>query len=390
MTSRSGRHFLQLPGPSNVPDRILRAMAQPTIDHRGPQFRRLCERLLWEIRAVFKTASPVYIFPGSGSGGWEAALVNTLSPGDRVVIFDQGFFAGKWAGVGEAFGLDVSVRSWDHRQGISAEALEEVLLGDPGHLIKAVLIVHNETSTGVTTDLSSLAPVRERLQHPALLMVDAVSSLACMDLRHDEWGIDVTVAGSQKGLMLPPGLSFNAVSDRAMERRATATLPRNYWDWGEMDDFNQRGFFPYTPATNLLFGLQEALALLAEEGLEHVFARHARFGSATRLAVESWGLEIVPRNADEASNAATTVFAPKGADPDLLRQDILETFDMSLGTGLGNLKGRTFRIGHLGDLNDLTLLGALAGIEMGLSRLGIAHSAGGVQRAMAYLSETAA
>jgi len=388
VTFRSGRHFLQLPGPSNVPDRILRAISHPTNDHRGPAFQAMAKGLLEDVKKVFKTRDPVFIFPGSGSGGWESAITNTLSFGDRVLMFDQGFFASQWAAACRSFGLEVVVHPWDPRTGVTANALASALASDSERRIQAVLVVHNETSTGVTTDLSSLRPALDDLDHPALLMVDAVSSLGAMDFQHQAWGIDVTVSGSQKGLMLPPGLCFNAVSQRALARRSTSSLPCSYWDWGAMIDFNSDGFFPYTPATNLLFGLVEGLAMLEEEGLENVFTRHTRFATATRTAVGVWDLELVARNNSEASNAATSILVPTGVDADRLRKVVLKSFDMSLGAGLGSLKGSCFRIGHLGDLNELSLVGTLGGVEMGLALAGVEHQAGGTQAAMDYLRET--
>ena len=387
MTYQSGRHFLQLPGPTNVPGRVLRAMSRPTIDHRGTEFKELTERLLTELKWMFRTEHPVLIYPSSATGAWEAALTNTLSPGDRVLSFDQGFFAGKWATVAERFGLDVQRESWEPRRGVAAAAVTDALSADTRQAIKAVLIVHNETATGVTSDVEAIGTAMRASGHPALLFVDTVSSLGATELRHDDWGIDVTVTGSQKGLMLPPGLSFVAIGPRALEAHRTAELPRSYWDWDDQLTFNERGFFPYTPATNLLYGLDESLSMLREEGLEHVFARHARFAQATRAAVDTWGLEGFALDAGEASNALTAVVMPEGSDAEVLRAVILERFDMSLGTGLGDLKGRVFRIGHLGDLNALTLVGTLAGVEMGLALAGVPHEAGGVAVAMEILGE---
>jgi len=387
VTYQSGRHFLQLPGPTNVPGRVLRAMSRPTIDHRGTEFKELTERLLTELKWMFRTEHPVLIYPSSATGAWEAALTNTLSPGDRVLSFDQGFFAGKWVTVAERFGLDVQRESWEPRRGVAAAAVTDALSADTRQAIKAVLIVHNETATGVTSDVEAIGTAMRASGHPALLFVDTVSSLGATELRHDDWGIDVTVTGSQKGLMLPPGLSFVAIGPRALEAHRTAELPRSYWDWDDQLTFNERGFFPYTPATNLLYGLDESLSMLREEGLEHVFARHARFAQATRAAVDTWGLEGFALDAGEASNALTAVVMPEGSDAEVLRAAILERFDMSLGTGLGDLKGRVFRIGHLGDLNALTLVGTLAGVEMGLALAGVPHEAGGVAVAMEILGE---
>lgn len=390
MSHQSGRHFLQLPGPTNTPERVLRAMSRPTIDHRGPEFEELTHRLLEGMRWIFRTEHDVFIHPASGSGAWEAAIANTLSAGDSVVAFEQGFFAQTWAKVAGRFGIDVQLQPWDGRLGVTPDAVMALLDGDAAQDIKAVLIVHNETSTGVTTDVEAIAAAMRESGHPALLYVDAVSSLAVTDLRHDEWGIDVTVSGSQKGLMLPPGLSVLAVGPRAVAASASASLPRSYWDWDDQRAFNERGAFPYTPATNLLYGLEEALVMLREEGLDQVFQRHDRFAKATRAAIRAWGLDTVSINESEASRAATAVLLPEGHDADAVRRVILDRFDMSLGTGLGEWKGRVFRIGHLGDLNALTLLGTLAGVEMGLRLGGIPHSPGGPAAAMDSLMETEA
>ncbi|MCH7991850.1 MAG: aminotransferase class V-fold PLP-dependent enzyme [Gemmatimonadetes bacterium] len=387
MTYHSGRHFLQLPGPTNTPERVLRAMSKPTIDHRGPAFKELTHRLLAEMRSLFRTEHTVLIHPASGSGAWEAAIVNTLSQGDSVLAFDQGFFAQTWAKVAGRFGVDVRLEPWDSRRGVTALAVSEILAADVGHEIKAVFIVHNETSTGVTTDIESIGLAMRGSRHPAMLFVDAVSSLAVTELRHDAWGLDVTISGSQKGLMLPPGLSVLAVGPRAMEARKGATLPRSYWDWDDQIDFNERGVFPYTPATNLLYGLEEALTMLREEGLDAVFARHARFARATRAAVQAWGLEVLALEPRESSCAATAVLVPEGHDADRLRALILERFDMSLGTGLGDYKGKIFRIGHLGDLNALSLMGTLAGVEMGLQLADVPHDPGGVRAAMDSMTQ---
>lgn len=370
-----------------MPDRVLRAMSRPTIDHRGPDFQSMTFRILEDVKRVFGTEHPVFIHPSSAHGAWEAALANTLSAGDTVLVFQQGHFAGKWAAVAERFGLEVRRESWDPRRALDAEAVADVLHQDSGD-IKAVLVVHSETSTGVLADVKSMGEAVKATGHPALLMVDAVSSLAATDLRHDAWGLDVTVSGSQKGLMLPPGLSFVAVSPRALEAARDATLPRAYWRWEDQRDFNARGFFPYTPATNLLFGLEEALRMLFEEGLEAVFRRHARFAAATRRAVEGWGLEPCAAEASEASPALTAVVTPDGHDADLLRSTILERFDMSLGKGLGDFEGRLFRIGHLGDFNEAMLMGTLACVEMGLELAGVPHEKGGVTAAMEYLTES--
>jgi len=387
MSVKRGRHFLQIPGPTNVPDRVLRAIAQPTIDHRGPAFARMTREALEGLQRVFQTAGPVVIYPSSGTGAWEAALVNTLSPGDRVLMFETGHFAALWRDVAVRLGLAVDFVPGDWRHGVDVDVLHATLAEDRAHAIKAVALVHNETSTGVT---SRIAAVRRRLDeaaHPALLMVDTISSLASIDYRHDEWGVDVTIAASQKGLMLPPGLSFHAIGERALARAKDARLPRSYWDWAPMIRDNAAGFFPYTPSTNLLYGLVEAERMLFEEGLPNVFARHARLAEATRRAVEGWGLELVCANREERSNSATAVLMPEGHDGDALRKNALERFDLSLGAGLGKLKGRTFRIGHLGDLNDLMLVGTLGGVEMALAASGVPFKREGVARALEYLSK---
>ena len=390
MQFRSGRHFLQIPGPTNVPDRILRAIDRPTIDHRGPEFGELTRRVLDGIKAVFKTRHPVVVFLASGTGAWEAALVNTLSPGDRVLMYETGHFATLWQNIAKRLGLDPEFIAGDWRHGVDATAIGSRLNDDRAHRIKAVCVVHNETSTGVTSDIARVRKAIDDTRHPALLMVDTISSLASVDYRADEWGVDVTVAGSQKGLMLPPGLSFNAISDKALAASESARLPRAYWNWGDMLASNRTGYFPYTPATNLLYGLDEALRMLAEEGLDSVFARHARHAQATRDAVQAWGLEILCANTAEYSNTLTAVLMPAGHDADRLREIILERFDLSLGAGLTRLKGKVFRIGHLGDLNDLTLLGTLAGVEMGLACAAVPHRAAGVRAAMDRLAQARA
>ena len=387
MAHKSGRHFLQVPGPSNVPERVLHAIARATIDHRGPRFAELTQDVLEGLKWVFQTEHAVLVYPSSATGAWEAALVNTLSPGDKVLAFNQGYFALKWTGVAKRLGLDVRFEPWEPRRGVAPDAVVDALRADRARDVKAVLLVHNETSTGVTSDVEVIATAMRESGHPALLLVDAVSSLAATDLRHGAWGLDVTVSGSQKGLMLPPGLAFVALSPRAQEVRGSASLPRAYWDWGDQIGANEQGFFPYTPATNLLCGLRESLAMLREEGLERVFARHALFARATRTAVGAWGLETFASDPSEASNALTAVMLPDGHDADRVRSVILERFDMSLGTGLGDLKGRVFRIGHLGDLNELTLLGALAGVEMGLKLAGVSMKGRGAQAAMDLLTE---
>jgi len=383
---RAGRHFLQIPGPTNVPDRILRAMDLPTIDHRGPEFQRLGQDVLAGIRSIFRTTNPVVIYPASGTGAWEAALVNTLSPDDRVLMFETGHFSSLWREMAAKLGLEIDHVPGDWRSGADPAVLEERLRADKERRIKAVCVVHNETSTGVVSRIAELRLAIDRAGHPALFMVDTISSLGSIDYRHDEWGVDVTVAGSQKGLMLPPGLSFNAIGAKALAAHKTARLQRAYWDWGAMLAANASGVFPFTPATNLLYGLREAIAMLKEEGLDHVFARHTRHAEATRAAVTQWGLEIVARNPSEYSSSLTGVILPDGHDADRLRAVILDGFDLSLGQGLGKLKGRVFRIGHLGDFNDLTLVGTLGGVEMGLARAGVPSRPGGVQAALTRLA----
>ena len=382
----SGRHFLQIPGPTNVPDRVLRAIDHPTIDHRGPEFAQLGLSILGRIGAIFQTREPVVIYAGSGTGAWEAALVNTLSPGDKVLMAETGHFALLWKRLAERLGLAPEFLPGDWRHGADVAAIHARLAEDRAHAIKAVCVVHNETSTGVVSDVPGVRAAIDRTGHPALLLVDTISSLASIDYRHDAWGVDVTVAGSQKGLMLPPGLSFNAVGPKARAASKRATLPRAYWGWDEIIEANRKGYWPTTPATNLLYGLDAALDQLLEEGLPAVFARHARHGEATRAAVRAWGLEILCANPDEYSNALTAVLMPDGHDADAFRKTVLERFDMSLGTGLSKLAGRVFRIGHLGDFNDLTLMGTLAGVEMGLAIANVPHRGGGVDAAMAVLA----
>ena len=382
----SGRHFLQIPGPTNVPDRVLRAIDHPTIDHRGPEFAQLGLSILGRIGAIFQTREPVVIYAGSGTGAWEAALVNTLSPGDKVLMAETGHFALLWKRLAERLGLAPEFLPGDWRHGADVAAIHARLAEDRAHAIKAVCVVHNETSTGVVSDVPGVRAAIDRAGHPALLLVDTISSLASIDYRHDAWGVDVTVAGSQKGLMLPPGLSFNAVGPKARAASKRATLPRAYWGWDEIIEANRKGYWPTTPATNLLYGLDAALDQLLEEGLPAVFARHARHGEATRAAVRAWGLEILCANPDEYSNALTAVLMPDGHDADAFRKTVLERFDMSLGTGLSKLAGRVFRIGHLGDFNDLTLMGTLAGVEMALAIANVPHRGGGVDAAMAVLA----
>ncbi len=387
MTVRRGRHFLQIPGPTNVPERVLRAMDRANIDHRGPEFAELGLRVLAGLGRIFKTEGTVVIYPSSGTGGWEAALVNTLSPGDKVAMFETGQFAVLWCEVARKFGLEVDFVAGDWRHGIDPDVVESKLAADKDHTIAAVCVVHNETSNGITSPLARIRRAMDAAGHPALLMVDAVSALGSMDYRHDEWGVDVTVASSQKGLMLPAGLGFNAISDKALAASKTASLPRAYWDWGAMIKMNEDGFFPYTPATNLLYALDEALAMFAEEGLDAAFARHDRLAEATRRAVAAWGLENVCLDPELYSSALTAVMVPPGADADALRGIILDRFDLSLGVGLGKLAGKVFRIGHLGDLNDLTLVGTLAGIEMGLGLADVPHQGGGVDAALRFLAD---
>ena len=389
MTHRSGRHFLQIPGPTNVPDRILRAMDLPTIDHRGPEFQVLAREVLEGLKGIFRTAEPVVIYPASGTGAWEAALVNTLSPGDRVLMFETGQFATLWRGLAARLGLEVDFVSGDWRRGVDPAAVVTRLAEDRERKIKAVCMVHNETSTGVTSRVAEVRKAIDQAGHPALYMVDTISSLASIDYRHDEWGVDVTVAGSQKGLMLPPGLSFNAVSRKALQAAETARLPKSYWAWQEMLKANENGFFPYTPATNLLYGLKEAIAMLNEEGLDRVFRRHGRLAEATRQAVAAWGLELLCQEPAECSNSLTAVKMPVGHDADAFRKTVLEAFDLSLGNGLGRLAGKVFRIGHLGDLNELMLTGTLSGIEMGLTLAQVPHRAGGVQAALDHMLSSA-
>ncbi len=389
MSVHTGRHFLQIPGPTNVPDRVLRAIDSPTLDHRGPEFAALGQEVLAGLKRVFQTRHPVIIYPASGTGAWEAALVNTLSPGDRVLMYETGHFAILWRRMAGRLGLEVDFIPGDWRRGADPAAVEARLTQDRAHAIKAVCVVHNETSTGAVTRVAEVRRALDRAGHPALLMVDTISSLASIEYRMDEWGVDVTVGGSQKGLMLPPGLSFNAVNDKALRASKSARLPRAYWNWEEMLAANEAGFFPYTPATNLLYGLREALHMLQEEGLDNVFARHARHSEATRRAVRAWGLEILCAEPAEYSNSLTAVVVPEGHDADRVRGIVLERFDMSLGTGLGKLQGKVFRVGHLGHFNDLMLAGTLCGVEMGLALAGVPIRKGGVQAALDFLASAA-
>lgn len=385
----AGRHFLQIPGPTPVPDRILRAMDMPVIDHRGPDFQKLGRRVLDGIKTVFRCEGPVIIYPASGTGAWEAALANLMSPGDRVLMFETGHFATLWKNMAVKLGLEPEFIASDWRTGADPAAIGARLKEDKAHAIKAVCVVHNETSTGCVSPVAAVRKAIDEAGHPALLLVDTISSLASVDYRHDEWGVDVTVAGSQKGLMLPPGLSFNAVSKKAIATAKTSRMPKLFWSWEEMIPHNEKGYFPYTPGTNLLYGLAEAIDMLHEEGMERVFARHARHGEATRRAVTAWGLEILCRVPEHHSPVLTGVMVPQGHNADEFRRVALEAFDISLGTGLGKVAGKVFRIGHLGDTNDLTILGALSGVEMALGLAGIPHRKGGVQAAMDYLAACA-
>jgi alanine-glyoxylate transaminase / serine-glyoxylate transaminase / serine-pyruvate transaminase len=387
---RAGRHFLQIPGPTPVPDRILRAMDRPVIDHRGPEFKVLGLKVLAGIKSIFKTSEHVFIYPSSGTGAWEAALVNALSPGDKILMYETGHFASLWYKLALKLGLEPELMTSDWRGGVDAGAIEARLSDDKAKKIKAVCVVHNETSTGATSRIEEVRRAIDAARHPALFMVDTISSLASIDYRHDAWGVDVTVGGSQKGLMLPPGLGFNAVSGKALAAARAAKQPKSYFAWEEMLPANKEGFFPYTPATNLLYGLAEAIDMLHEEGLQRVFARHDRHAEATRRAVRAWGLEIWCKDPRHYSSSLTAVLMPPGQDADAMRAVALEAFDVSLGTGLSKLANKVFRIGHLGDTNDLTLLGALAGVEMGLALAQVPHTPGGVRVAMDYLQEVAA
>ena len=385
---RAGRHFLQIPGPTPIPERILAAMSRQVLDHRGVEFQKLGHRVLSGVKSLFKTKNHVIIFPASGTGAWEAALTNTLSPGDKVLMCETGQFAVLWAVMAQRLGLKADVIPTDWRIAADAALIHDRLKQDKAHEIKAVCVVHNETSTGCRSRIDEVRKALDATKHPALLMVDTISSLACTDLRHDEWGIDVTISGSQKGMMLPPGLSFTAISDKALAATKTAKLPRSYFSWEDMLSNNANGFFPYTPATGLLYGLAEAIDLINEEGLENVFTRHERLAEATRRAVKGWGLDIQCRDPKYYSPAVTAVVMPDGHNADAFRKLVLDTFNMSLGTGLNKIAGKVFRIGHLGDTNELTVMGALTGVEMGLEIAGIPHKKGGVAAAMSYLAET--
>jgi alanine-glyoxylate transaminase/serine-glyoxylate transaminase/serine-pyruvate transaminase len=386
---KPGRHFLQIPGPTNVPDRVLRAIDSPTIDHRSAEFAELGKCCLEGMKDVFQSSSPVLIYPASGTGAWEAALVNTLSAGDRVLSFENGQFASLWGKMARNLALCVDLVQGDWRSGVDADAIGARLAKDPQHEIKAVMAVHNETSTGVTSNVPAIRRAMDEAKHPALLMVDTVSSLASIDYRHEEWGVDVSVCGSQKGLMLPPGLGFNAISPKAIAASKNSNLPKSFWRWKDMLELNSRGFFPYTPATNLLFGLREAISMLREEGLENVFQRHDRLAEATRRAVRAWGLDVFAVNPAEYSSTVTGILLPEGSSEVELREIILDRFNMSLGAGLGKLSGRVFRIGHLGSFNELMLAGTLAGVEMGLELAGVPHRKGGINAALEYLTEQA-
>ena len=386
MSKHTGVHFLQIPGPTNVPERVLKALSRPTIDHRGPEFSTLARDVLEGSRRIFQTENPVIIFPSSGTGAWEAALVNTLSPGDRVLMFETGHFATLWKNKAERLGFVVDFVPGDWRHGVDPAVVEEKLAADAPHAIKSVMVVHNETSTGVTSRIPEIREAMDRSRHPALFMVDTISSLGSIDYRHDEWQVDVTVGCSQKGLMLPPGLGFNAISPKALAAAEASQYPRSYWDWQAMLGLNPKGFFPYTPATNLLYGLQEAIAMLEEEGLEQVFARHARHAEATRRAVRAWGLEVLCAEEKEYSSSLTAVLMPAEHSADAFRKKTLENFNLSLGNGLGKLDDQVFRIGHLGDFNDLMLTGTLSGVEMGLRVSGVPFTAGGINVALEYLS----
>ena len=385
----SGRHFLQVPGPTNVPDRVLAAMSMPTIDHRGPKFAEMALELIPRLRRLFNASGPVAMYPGSATGAWEAGIVNTLSPGDPVLMFDSGMFATLWRGVAERFGLEIELVECDWRKGVDPDQVETALRADRSQRLKSVMVVHNETSTGIANSIPDVRAAMDAAGHPALLMVDSVSSAGSMEYRQDDWRVDVTIAGSQKGLMLPPGLGFNVISEKALAAGASAGLPRSYWNWDDAVPSNETGFFPYTPPTNLLYGLGEALTMMEEEGLENVYARHRRLAEATRRAVAIWGVEnycVIPQ---KSSDSVTTVLVPEGIDSNDVRAVILDCFDMSLGTGLGPLTGEVFRIGHLGHFNELMLAGTLSGVEMGLGLAGIPGCSGGVTAALEYLAEQA-
>ena len=385
-TYKAGKHFLQIPGPTNIPDRILRAMDAPTIDHRGPQFAALSKSVLERIKLIFKSTDPVVIYPSSGTGAMEASLVNTLNEGDKIIMFETGEFARQWCQAAERFKINVDYVPGDWRTGADPNIVKEKLLADKKNEIKAVLVTHNETSTGIKSRVEEIRKAIDEANHPALFMVDTISSLGSYNYEHQKWKVDVTVAGSQKGLMLPPGLSFNAISNKALEAYKNSKMPKSYFDWGQMLENNKSGFYPYTPATNLLYGLNESIDMLQEEGLDNVFERHKRLADATRLTVEAWGLEILAKNPIERSDSITAIMVPDGHDSDNLRKIIYDNYNMSLGTGLNKVKSKVFRIGHLGDLNELSLMGALAGVEMGLKQSGIPYKSGGIMAAIDFLS----
>ena len=389
MTFKPGRHFLQIPGPTNVPDRVLRAIDMPTIDHRGPDFQVLAKHCLEGMKTVFQTSDPVIIYTASGTGGWEAAFVNTLNMGDKVLASDTGQFAALWTKMARHLGFTVDLIPSDWRHGVDAAEIGRRLTADTNREIKAVLAVHNETATGVTSNIAAVRKAIDAAKHPALLMVDTVSSLGSIDYRHTEWGVDVAIGGSQKGMMLPPGLSFNAISQKAIEASKTSNMPKSFWRWDDMLTMNASGFFPYTPATNLFYGLKEALAMMQEEGRENIFKRHHRLAEATRRAVQAWGLEMCALDPKEYSDTVTTILLPEGFDEAAFRALVLDKFNMSLGAGLGRLAGKAFRIGHLGSTNELMIAGALSGVEMGLELFGVPHKKGGVDAALAYLGAQA-
>jgi alanine-glyoxylate transaminase / serine-glyoxylate transaminase / serine-pyruvate transaminase len=384
---KAGRHFLQIPGPTNLPDRVLRAMDRAVIDHRGPEFAEISKSVLEKLKSVFKTTAPVIMYPGSGTGAWESAIVNTLNVGDKVLFFETGEFSIRWYDQAKDLKIDAEIVPGDWRHGIDPKVVAERLAADKDKKIKAVCVLHNETSTGIVNNIGEIRKAIDSVNHPALFMVDVISSLASIDYRHEEWKVDVTVGGSQKGLLLPPGLSFNAISHKALEASKKATMPKHYWDWHAMLENNKTGFYPYTPATTLIYGLDEALDMLMEEGLDNVFARHARLAEATRLAVKAWGLEILCKNPAEYSNTLTTVLLPEGYDADNLRKTILDEYNMSLGASFRKVKGKVFRIGHLGDLNEIMLMGVLSGVEMGLTKAKVPFKAGGIMAALQYLSK---
>ena len=386
-TYKAGRHFLQVPGPTNIPDRVLRAMDLPAMDHRGPKFADLSKSILERTKLIFKSTDPVIIFPSAGTGAMEAAIANTLNEGDKVLMFETGHFATEWCQVAQRYKLNVDFVPSEWRTGADPKIVEQKLLADKNHEIKAVLVTHNETSTGIASRVEEIRKAIDATKHPALFMVDTISSLGSFNYEHQKWKVDVSVGGSQKGLMLPPGLSFNVVSNKALEAYKNSKLTKSYFDWGQMIENNKNGFYPYTPAVNLLYGLNESINMLLEEGLENVFARHARHAEATRIAVHAWGLEILAKNPVERSNSITAIMVPAGHDSDNLRKIILDNYDMSLGTGLAKVKGKVFRIGHLGDFNDLMLAGTLAGVEMGLKQSGIPFKPGGIMKALDFLSK---